>query len=212
MPARSKRTSGCSGTAVEAGWAGPLIARVNSFLLQAETCNSGPITVDNADFNQEQPLIRPTQREDATAIMRIVEESGQFDAGGLDFVRDTLEQHLTDSSTALWLTADDGEPVGVAYCAPEAVASGTWNLLMLWTRSDRHGKGVGSQLVTHIEAELRGRAARLLIVETSGLPAFNAARSFYKKVGFSHEATIKNFFAAGDDKLVFTKPLAPSAA
>jgi ribosomal protein S18 acetylase RimI-like enzyme len=99
--------------------------------------------------------------------------------------------------------------IGVAYCAPEAVASGTWNLLMLWTRNDRHGRGIGSKLVAHLEAELLRRAARLLIVETSALPAFTAARSFYTKVGFSHEATIKNFFADGDDKLVFTKPVSP---
>lgn len=49
--------------------------------------------------------------------------------------------------------------------------------------------------------------ARLLMVETSGLPAFATARDFYAKCGFLHKATIKNFFADGDDKLVFTKPV-----
>jgi hypothetical protein len=46
--------------------------------------------------------------------------------------------------------------------------------------------------------------AILNIVEASG--------QFYAKCGFVHEASIKNFFAAGDDKLVFTKPVASSAA
>ena len=78
---------------------------------------------------------------------------------------------------------------------------------MLWTRSDRHGKGHGASLVKQVERELQGRTARLLIVETSGLPEFAPARAFYAKCGFGHEASIKNFFAAGDDKLVFTKPL-----
>jgi ribosomal protein S18 acetylase RimI-like enzyme len=139
--------------------------------------------------------------------MSIVEASGQFDADSLVFIRETLQHHLMNSSPAIWLTADDGEPVGVAYCAPEAVASGAWNLLMLWTRHDKHGEGFGSQLVAHLESELERRRARLLLVETSGLPAFAAARAFYAKAGFSHEATIKNFFAAGDDKLVFTKQM-----
>ena len=83
---------------------------------------------------------------------------------------------------------------------------------MLWTRSDRHGKGHGASLVKQVERELQGRTARLLIVETSGLPEFAPARAFYAKCGFVHEASIKNFFAAGDDKLVFTKPLVSGAA
>ncbi len=155
-------------------------------------------------------MIRSTQQSDASAILAIVEQSGQFDADGLAHVKDTLEQHLAGDGEGIWLTADDGELVGVAYCAPEPVASGTWNLLMLWTRSDRHGKGHGAALVKQMERELQDHAARLLIVETSGLPAFAPARSFYAKCGFVHEASIRNFFAAGDDKLVFTKPLAPA--
>jgi ribosomal protein S18 acetylase RimI-like enzyme len=157
-------------------------------------------------------LIRNTHGTDAKAILEIIEESGQFDADGLAHVQDTLDQHLAGDGPAIWLTADDGEPVGVAYCAPELVASGTWNLLMLWTRPDRQGKGHGAALVKQMEHELHCRAARLLIVETSGLSAFTPARAFYAKCGFAHEATIKNFFAAGDDKLVFTKSLASSAA
>ena len=152
-------------------------------------------------------MIRPTERADSTAVIEMLRASGQFDADGLALVRETLDEHLKSPGPAIWLTADDGDPVGVAYCAPEAVASGTWNLLMLWTRGDRHGRGFGKQLVEHLESRLQERAARLLIVETSGLPAFAVARSFYASAGFKHEATIKSFFSAGDDKLVFTKPL-----
>ena len=99
----------------------------------------------------------------------------------------------------------------MAYCAPEPVTSGTWNLLMLWTREDRHGLGHGTALVLDVERALRARNARLLIVETSASPGFAPARSFYAKCGFEHEATIRNFFAPGDHKVVLTKALAPSA-
>jgi ribosomal protein S18 acetylase RimI-like enzyme len=66
---------------------------------------------------------------------------------------------------------------------------------------------LGSALVGHVENALMERGARLLIVETSGLPDFEAARAFYSKCGFTDEARIKNFFAAGDDKIVYTKLL-----
>jgi ribosomal protein S18 acetylase RimI-like enzyme len=154
-------------------------------------------------------LIRSTERTDTKAILEIAQESGQFDAAGLAHVEGVLAEHLSGDGDGFWLTADDGDPVGVAYCAPEPVTEGTWNLLMLWTRADRHGRGHGAALVNQAMRELSARQARLLLVETSGLPAFAPARAFYAKCGFAHEATIKNFFAAGDDKLVFTKSLSP---
>lgn len=153
-------------------------------------------------------MIRDTHGDDAPAILQMIEASGHFDEAGLSHVRETLSAHLRGEDSNIWLTADDGEPVGIAYCAQEQVASGTWNLLMLWTRQDRHGKGHGSALVNELERRLCDIPARLFIVETSSLPSFEGARKFYVKSGFVQEATIKNFFAEGDDKLIFTKQLA----
>jgi ribosomal protein S18 acetylase RimI-like enzyme len=152
-------------------------------------------------------MIRHTKATDTEAIMRIVAESGQFDDEAQGYVRETLKNHLSVENDEIWLTADDGEPVGVAYCAPEPVASGAWNLQMLWTRGDSNRAGHGGAMVKYLETELRSRSARLLIVETSGLADFAPARAFYEKYGFIHEATVRNFFAVGDDKLVFTKPI-----
>ena len=65
-------------------------------------------------------MIRTTEKTDTTAILGIVKKSGQFDADGIAHVQDTFAQHLA-SKGDIWLTADDGEPVGVAYCRPEPV-------------------------------------------------------------------------------------------
>lgn len=152
-------------------------------------------------------MIRETIQADRNAMLRMITDSGQFDESGLAHVEEKLSIYLAGETDDLWLTADDGEPVGVAYCAPEPVTSGTWNLLMLWTRQDRENQGYGSQLVRRVEQILTDRQARLLIVETSGLPEFEKARAFYDKIGFVREAQIKNFFAAGDDKIIYTKQL-----
>jgi ribosomal protein S18 acetylase RimI-like enzyme len=152
-------------------------------------------------------MIRATVNGDSTALMQIIESSGQFDADSLEHVTGTLHEYLAGKSDGLWFTADDGEPVGVAYCAPEAVTNGTWNLLMLWTRKDKSSQGHGKALVGHVESQLARQAARLLIVETSGLAEFEVARSFYIKCGFVQEARVRNFFADGDDKLIYTKSI-----
>ena len=156
-------------------------------------------------------MIRETKKADSEAILAIVRDSEQFDENCLTHVEETLNNYLAGESDDLWFTADDGEPVGVAYCAPEPVTDGTWNLLMLWTRRDRNGQGHGSALVSHVENILNERSVRLLIVETSSLPDFAGARAFYDKCGFTEEARIRNFFAAGDDKIVYTKSLCETA-
>lgn len=156
-------------------------------------------------------MIRETVSSDAEAILAIVASSGEFDAASIDHIKETLENYLEGASDGLWFTADDGEPVGVAYCAPEPVTVGTWNLLMLWTRQDRGGKGHGSALVQHVEQVLTDRGARLLIVETSGLAEYETARAFYSKCGFTQEARVRDFYSAGDDKLVYTKALRSAA-
>jgi ribosomal protein S18 acetylase RimI-like enzyme len=51
----------------------------------------------------------------------------------------------------------------------------------------------------------------VLLVETSGLPAFARARAFYRARGFDEEARIRDFYAAGEDKIVFWKALVGAA-
>ena len=151
-------------------------------------------------------MITKTTKEHKEELQRVLTASGQFDADSITYTLETLDNHLENSDIEIWFTALENEPVGFAYCAPEPVTSGTWNLLMLWTKEGYEGKGFGRSLVSAVEAELKSRDARLLIVETSQLPEFETARAFYEKYGFTFEAEVKNFFAEGDNKLIYTKP------
>ena len=69
------------------------------------------------------------------------------------------------------------------------------------------GNGFGGAIAEHLETELKKRGQRILIAETSGTDAFAQTREFYRKNGYSEEARIRDFWAAGDDKVVFWKSL-----
>ena len=45
------------------------------------------------------------------------------------------------------------------------------------------------------------------MTETSGTEDFENAQLFYGKCGFEAVARIPDFYDAGDDKIIFTKPL-----
>jgi len=122
-----------------------------------------------------------------------------------------LADYLNDNSNSdrFWLTDDDDGPVGVAYCALEPMTQGTWNLLLIAVRPDCQGQGRGKALMRYVEETLTARGARLLLVETSGLASFDRTREFYRKCGYSEEARIRDFYKAGDDKIVYRKALVP---
>jgi ribosomal protein S18 acetylase RimI-like enzyme len=46
-----------------------------------------------------------------------------------------------------------------------------------------------------------------LIVDTSSLPEFESTRNFYRKNGYTEEARIREFWKAGDDKIIYRKSL-----
>lgn len=80
-------------------------------------------------------------------------------------------------------------------------------MLAIAVAPGQHRSGAGSALVAKLEAVLRDRGHRILIAETSGLPEFERARNFYRQNSYAEEARIRDFWARGDDKIVFWKAL-----
>lgn len=158
------------------------------------------------NFAQREPLtVRAMRAEDLPALRSVIDSTGLFPG---EMVDDMATPFLIGSdSTDRWLTLDDGEPIGLAYFAPERMTDGTWNLLLIAVHSDRQGQGLGGRLITAVEQALAGDGQRVLLVETSGLPEFERTRAFYDGRGYRREAVIRDFYQAGEDKVVFWKRL-----
>ena len=150
--------------------------------------------------------IRPVEPADLPALKSVIDENELFPSALLD---DMIAGYFAeDEASGYWLTYDDGGAVAVAYYAPERMTEGTWNALLLAVRPDQQGKGLGASLMTYIEQTLSERGERVLLVETSGLDEFERTRNFYQKIGYEAEARIREFYARGEDKIVFRKVLA----
>jgi hypothetical protein len=54
---------------------------------------------------------------------------------------------------------------------------------------------------------MRERGGRHCYVETSGRRDYAPTRAFYKRSGYTAEAWLADFYAPGDDKLIFRKAL-----
>lgn len=151
-------------------------------------------------------LIRYAKPEDQPSLASIANASGVF-PGAL--IPDMTRSFFSgEASTEIWLTFKSATEVqGFCYAVQEKMTDGTWNMLAIAVHPSRQGLGKGTAVVKHLETVLSHRSQRVLVVDTSSAAEFGGARAFYRKNGYCEEARIRDFWAAGDDKIVFWKRL-----
>ena len=154
-------------------------------------------------------MIRYATYDDKKAIMAIANALSLFNPEELEALNDLLTEYFDGKldSDHFWIIYEDGAIMGVAYYAPESYAYGTWNLYFIAVHPEHQGQGYGTKLLHYVEQVLTKRGERLLLVETSGLQNFERTRAFYRQHGYEEEARIREFYKAGDDKIVFRKAL-----
>ncbi len=149
--------------------------------------------------------IRTATRSDLPDIALVLGDTSLFPAAMLgEMMAPILDE--PESSDQWLVCAEDGSGViGFAYYRQEPLAEGTWNLLAIGFRKQYQGLGHGATLVAAVEKALAQQ--RVLIVETSGLEEFLATRAFYDQRGYEREAVIRDYWADGDDKVIYRKRL-----
>jgi ribosomal protein S18 acetylase RimI-like enzyme len=155
-------------------------------------------------------VIRPVTRPDTAAVVALTVASELFTPEESSVVETMLKEYFggreAEGHTCV-VSEADGELLAVAYYEPVTATDRTWELTMIGVRPDRHRQGHGTELLRHVEEDLRSRDQRLLVVETSALPAFARARAFYLARGYDEEARVRDYFQAGDDMVLFRKAL-----
>jgi ribosomal protein S18 acetylase RimI-like enzyme len=150
--------------------------------------------------------VRPTKTQDLAALTHVLDGTGLFPS---DMLPDMIKGFLSGESTeGIWLTCErDDEAIGFCYAAPEKLTEGTWNMLAIAVAPSVQGRGAGRSIVLALEDLLRSAGHRVLIADTSGTSEFDQTRRFYRKNGYHEEARIRDFWAAGNDKVVYWKAL-----
>lgn len=156
-------------------------------------------------------MVRGVTEADGPAVVELAVSSGLFSVEETEGVAALMVEFFdrTRAQGHVCLLDHDaaGKAVAVAYYQPRAATDRTWELLMIAVRRDQQGCGRGSALLTQVEADLRGREQRLLLVETSGVPDFARTRAFYDTCGYTAEARVRDYYAIGDDMVLYRKDL-----
>lgn len=95
--------------------------------------------------------------------------------------------------------------VGYACWGPTPATDRTWDLYWIAIDTDLQGAGIGTILLEEVERRLAGQHARMLIAETSSRSDYAATRGFYERRGYREAARVRDFYAPGDDRIIFVK-------
>ncbi|HKW09150.1 MAG TPA: GNAT family N-acetyltransferase [Gemmatimonadaceae bacterium] len=106
---------------------------------------------------------------------------------------------------------DDDDLVAYACFGATPGTDRTFDLYWIAVHPVAQRHGGGSRLLSEVEQRLVDRGARLLVVETSSRPEYDATRRFYLARGYQEVARMRDFYAIGDDRVIYTKSLSPLA-
>lgn len=155
-------------------------------------------------------MIRPALPAETAALVSIAVETGLFTAEDADLLlRQTLDDlhagHLGDGHFAYVWTSDDDRPGGWVYFSENPKSNGAWDLWWIGVAPDQHGRGAGKQLLQYVEDHVRSAGGRLLIIETSSLPALARTREFYRLRGYTECGCVPDYYSDGDGKITFVR-------
>jgi len=155
--------------------------------------------------------VRRIERRDRPRLEAILYAQDHFKSAeveaALDFIDITLTQPHQRDYTILCAESGSGEVQGYVCYGPTPLTDRVYDLYWIAVNPAFWNRGTGSALLRRMEEELARRRARMVLIETSSLPTYESPRTFYEKHGYREQARVPNFYAAGEHKLIFSKPL-----
>ena len=151
--------------------------------------------------------LRPLSAADRGRIEDITRAVGLFRDDEIPVALEVFDEAVREGGSQSYaaLGADvDGRLVGWICWGPTPCTLGTYDLYWMAVDPALQGGGIGSALLGEMELRLAG-LARLVIIETTGRPDYAATRAFYQARGYAPVSTIPDFYAPGDDQVVYVK-------
>ncbi len=154
-------------------------------------------------------MIITATKADGLQIQDITSRAGVFSQEEVECVSELWEEYLTLGSEQCgynFIVDRDGDQVlGYACYGPRDLTDGVFDLYWIAVDPNARRNKVGRGLLTTSEEAARKMGGRMLVIETSGTPHYESTRKFYLSMGYTIEASIKDFYLTGDDLMIFTK-------
>ena len=132
---------------------------------------------------------------DVDAVREILSSTGFFEEAldEIDVAIELAEKALADDKT-----------LGYACFARVPCTVSSFEIYWIAVHNNCRGQGLGKQLMKEVVRLVKGFGATKLVLQTAGREQYLPTQKFYQSCGFKEEARLKNYYAAGDDCLIYT--------
>jgi len=134
----------------------------------------------------------------------------QFKPDEVSVAEELIDAAIADpqgSGYACIVAAEGDSIVGYVCFGPTPMTDATFDLYWIAVSPDAQGRGLGKQLYAACEAEVRRLGGRQVRIETSSQELYAATGGFYARLGFDVAGRLANFYAVGDDLLIFYRAI-----
>jgi ribosomal protein S18 acetylase RimI-like enzyme len=157
--------------------------------------------------------VRALRTGDTPALRALLEATGVFSEAEVEAAVEVIEGGDDEASPHgyRFRVADEGGAVLGYVCFGRAwFSDGTWDVYWLAVDPARQRRQVGGALLREAERAAGAGGGRTMLVETASKPSYAPARSLYERNGYVEMARIPDYYALGDDKIVYGKRLSPA--
>jgi GNAT superfamily N-acetyltransferase len=152
--------------------------------------------------------ISVSDRKGIEAILRSTGFFYEFEIETALELADITIRDGSEKSGYYWMkiTDDDGL-VAFANYGKDSFSIHSWDLYWIAVHSNSRNKKLGSLLLKAVEDDIRHEGGKILWIETSGRPLYASTEGFYRGNGYILQASLKDFYAPGDPKQIYSKVL-----
>jgi ribosomal protein S18 acetylase RimI-like enzyme len=155
--------------------------------------------------------IRQFEPRDIESLLRILKATNVFKSIEIEVARELMEICAKNPSnkdyTIRVFENGTGEIRGYYCVGPAPMTETTYDMYWIAVDPNYHDKGIGKQLLKNCEDFVKENGGRLIIAETSSLPQYENTRIFYIRNNYNESGRIKDYYALGDDLVIFSKHL-----
>lgn len=152
--------------------------------------------------------LRPMTATDKQAVMNILHATPEFLHPEVIIAEELIDAFLDNPVTSgyyIHIAEHGGEIAGYICYGNTPLTEATWDIYWIAVTHDIQGRGIGRILMKHAEDDIKRMHGSLVVVETSGKADYNKTRQFYDNLNYTRVCQIPDYYAPGDDLVMFIK-------
>ena len=148
---------------------------------------------------------------DPETVREIVEATNYFAPSEVPVAVELVDENLAKGAAAsgysFVFAGHGGRTVGYACYGLVPCTVSSYNLYWIAVRPEFQGRGLGKALMREVERLIGSAGGTRVYIDTSYKAQYEDTRAFYESLGFELDALLKDFYAPGDDKVIYRKIL-----